>query len=193
MVVHTATIELTGETGKNLVTLVDENDYANLMRYKWYPRFASNTIYVTRYVRRKNREEEGSVFLLMHRSILGAPKTCVVDHINGNGLDNRRENIRCTTASGNQYNKRQKLLASTGIQNVYIGDKRSKHTYYVNFDGGGRDQNFGTYRNIKMAEKIACLVRQELIIRAPEIKDGSLLMAVYEDLKTRGELNVYGT
>ncbi|MBM3536051.1 MAG: endonuclease [Alphaproteobacteria bacterium] len=43
--------------------------------------------------------------LFMHRVITGAPKGLDVDHINGNGLDNRRANLRICTRSQNLQNK----------------------------------------------------------------------------------------
>lgn len=41
---------------------------------------------------------------LMHRYIMDAPKGMVVDHINGDSLDNRRENLRVCTQSQNRMN-----------------------------------------------------------------------------------------
>lgn len=41
----------------------------------------------------------------MHRLISGAPKGMSVDHVNGNGLDNRRENLRVCTHSENMKNQ----------------------------------------------------------------------------------------
>jgi len=40
----------------------------------------------------------------MHRSILNVPDSLVVDHINGNGLDNRKANLRPATRSQNACN-----------------------------------------------------------------------------------------
>jgi len=44
----------------------------------------------------------------MHRAILNAPPRMDVDHINGNGLNNTRENLRLCTRSQNMMNQRLK-------------------------------------------------------------------------------------
>lgn len=45
---------------------------------------------------------------LLHRILLNLPPRCgQVDHVNGDGLDNRRENIRPCTNSQNQMNRRK--------------------------------------------------------------------------------------
>lgn len=53
----------------------------------------------------------------MHRLILDAPKGMQVDHINGNGLNNRRENIRLCTHEQNSYNQ-QKPYGSSKYKGV---------------------------------------------------------------------------
>jgi len=42
----------------------------------------------------------------MHREILNAPPALVVDHINHNGLDNRKKNLRLCTVAQNSMNQR---------------------------------------------------------------------------------------
>lgn len=54
----------------------------------------------------------------LHRLILGAAKGEIADHINGNSLDNRRENLRLADASLNCVNKRHYKPAS-GFRGVY--------------------------------------------------------------------------
>ena len=44
----------------------------------------------------------------MHRAILDVPKGKIVDHINHNGLDNRRANLRVATRRQNAWNKRKR-------------------------------------------------------------------------------------
>ena len=43
----------------------------------------------------------------MHRQILNTPEGVLVDHINHNGLDNRRANLRLVTIEQNSWNKRK--------------------------------------------------------------------------------------
>jgi hypothetical protein len=43
----------------------------------------------------------------MHRQILNAPDSLIVDHINGNGLDNRKANIRTATYTQNSCNRKK--------------------------------------------------------------------------------------
>lgn len=81
--------------------LVDAADYEKVRPYWWY----SQKIGYTRYARTSSRK----FFSSMHRLILEPPKNMVVDHINGNGLDNRRCNIRICTQAENLKNRRHVL------------------------------------------------------------------------------------
>jgi hypothetical protein len=70
----------------------------------------SHTRYV-RVVHRATRENLG----LLHRLILSPKAHEVVDHINGNGLDNRRENLRAVTQKENQQNRRVTTGRAKGV------------------------------------------------------------------------------
>ncbi len=56
---------------------------------------------------------------LVHRLIMGFPEGMHVDHINGNGLDNRKENLRVCTPSQNSMNKKLRSDSTTGYKGVY--------------------------------------------------------------------------
>jgi len=78
--------------------IVDAEDYERLSRYKWHASKKGRCWYAASQ-RSKKR-------LTMHRVILNAPRGLVVDHINHNGLDNRRKNLRlCTVAQNNQNSR----------------------------------------------------------------------------------------
>ena len=85
-------IELT--QGK--VALVDDEDYECLARHEWRTLKNCNRYYAAR-----------SRSILMHRVIMNAQKGQEIDHKDGNGLDNRRTNLRFCTRSQNNQNRRK--------------------------------------------------------------------------------------
>lgn len=85
------------------VALVDDGDYDWLSQWKWHAIQSHGTWYGARH----RRISEGDLGLIyMHREIMGNPPNDV-DHINGNGLDNQRSNLRHATNSQNQRNRRR--------------------------------------------------------------------------------------
>jgi len=94
-------IELT--QGK--VTLVDNEDYDRISSYMWHAsrirrKNKNNIWYATRRIRKDGKQ----VTEMLHRFILNPPDELVVDHINRNGLDNRRANLRVCTHAQNMCN-----------------------------------------------------------------------------------------
>lgn len=81
------------------VTLVDDEDFEDLNRFKWKTHSSGRTtiLYAARY-------DENRSYVFMHRKITNCPNNRVVDHINGDGLDNRKENLRIVTHRSNLQN-----------------------------------------------------------------------------------------
>jgi hypothetical protein len=75
-------------------------------------------------------ERDGKPFTLsMHRMIMGEPEGLVVDHINGDGLDNRYRNLRAVPHAVNCAN-RHVSTSNTGVLNVSFEWKRTgRHCY----------------------------------------------------------------
>jgi hypothetical protein len=108
------------ELSKGLVAIVDDDDFDNLDQYYWFAAKSGLTHYAVGSLSRKptdlivspNRKRRpkgrgGLDHLVpMHRFVLAAPDDTEVDHINGNGLDNRRSNLRLASRSENMKNRR---------------------------------------------------------------------------------------
>ena len=79
------------------IALIDDEDLERVTRHRWYRwHHPGGPVYV-----RRTGDKLG-----LHNFVTGAKG---VDHINGNGLDNRRSNLRVCTQAENQQNRRQNL------------------------------------------------------------------------------------
>jgi hypothetical protein len=72
------------------------------------------------------RDNQTGKTILMHREILEASEGIEVDHINGNGLDNRRENLRLVTLQQNRQNRSRGRNNQTGYKGVTFDKKSGK-------------------------------------------------------------------
>lgn len=100
---------------------VSDSDYPALSKYAWH-------ISPQGYAKRnKSKIASGSPYTLMHRMILGLQdKDKMVDHINGNKLDNRRENLRIVSNQGNQANSKIPKNNTSGYKGVTWDKYRNK-------------------------------------------------------------------
>ena len=109
-------IELT----KGKIAIVDDDDYEILSKWKWH-------ICAAGYASRKQKSYEVTTTrkqIYMHRVINGTEDGFFTDHINGNKLDNRKENLRSVTTSENLRNKKMPKNNKTGFKGVFnMGEK----------------------------------------------------------------------
>ena len=86
--------------------IVDDEDHEELSRFKW--RLLGK--YAARAKLKKDRINGKQGQIWMHRVIMKTPKHLQVDHINGNGLDNRKRNMRNCTQNSNQHNSHKDTI-----------------------------------------------------------------------------------
>lgn len=93
------------------VALVDDDDFEWLSQWKWCVLRTRNNIYAKR----------SSKGILMHREIVCRHGLLeeTVDHVNHNGLDNRKSNLRPCSQSENQANRR-KIEGSSRFKGVHL-------------------------------------------------------------------------
>jgi hypothetical protein len=104
------------------ITLVSDED-ADLESYSWYPQVARGRL---SYANRLNYSDDNGVLVheALHRVImgrlLGRPlrRGEYVDHIDGNGLNNVRENLRLANGSQNGSNRRMSARNKSGYKGV---------------------------------------------------------------------------
>ena len=87
---------------KGLITQVDDDMFEYLNQFKWHAKKDDRTYYVARL----SKVEEGHKTIRMHRQITNCPKGLEVDHIDHNGLNNQKYNLRICNHSQNQCNRK---------------------------------------------------------------------------------------
>jgi hypothetical protein len=84
--------------------IVDPEDYDRLAKHKWQASRFPRSDYATRFVTIGYRRQK---HIQMHRVIMNVRPGQFIDHINHNGLDNRKTNLRLATRAQNSWNKRK--------------------------------------------------------------------------------------
>ena len=84
--------------------IVDPEDYERIAKYKWFAIRFERGYYAVRTAKDSKGRQRN---VRMHREIMGEPKGKIIDHINHNGLDNRKANLRVVTRQQNTWNKRK--------------------------------------------------------------------------------------
>ena len=88
-----------------MYAVVDPDDFWRLSKYKWYALRGHRTFYAIRRIYPgKNRKPKT---IWMHREIVKAGDDKLCDHINHNGLDNRKANLRLASRCQNAWNRRK--------------------------------------------------------------------------------------
>jgi hypothetical protein len=109
---------------------VDQTDFIRLRRYAWVTSGDKGRGY-TLYAQRTIIEGKKRYTKMMHREIMEAilgklTKGMFVDHINGDGLDNRRANLRVVTQTQNNWNRRFRKTGSSKYTGVTWDKRRDK-------------------------------------------------------------------
>ena len=124
-------------------TLVDDTDHKWLNQWKWTASQGTASLYVQRQSHKGKR-------IFMHRFILKTPKGEITDHINHNGLDNRRCNIRIATKMQNNLNRKPRKDKYKGVSR---GGEPRKKKWQARIVVNKKSISLGYYATPKEAAK----------------------------------------
>lgn len=102
---------------RGLFALVDDEDFEWLSQFKWSAAKSGITYYAVRWVNGNNKSMHRIILNINSRNIYG-------DHINGNGLDNRRENIRICNPKENARNRGLNSSKTCSFKGVHWDKKK---------------------------------------------------------------------
>ncbi len=100
---------------QGLVALVDDEDYEELSQYNWHAYKHRNTYYA---IRNLPIYPGLRTTAKMHRQVMRAQTDEMIDHRNGNGLDNQKHNLRIASSSQNAANKRARIGSTSEYKGV---------------------------------------------------------------------------
>jgi len=140
------------ELSQGKVALVDDENFEELSRYTWYAIRNRHRFYAVRHGKGPHYK-----VLSMHRQIVVPSRGLECDHINQDGLDNRRANLRLCTDAQNSHNQRSRC-GSSKFKGVTFRKDRKKWTAQITLNG--KQRHLGYFLNEEDAarryDKAAC-------------------------------------
>ncbi|WP_257064257.1 HNH endonuclease [Priestia megaterium] len=139
-------IKLSGKIGEGLVAFVDDDIYEQIKDYKWSAR---NDGQGRIYARRRWIENGKWKEISLHRFVMGDPTGMIVDHRDGNTLDNTRSNLRVCSHAENMRNRKKHSKKSSKYKGVSFNNKHQKFVAMIKLNN--KHHYIGTFNNEKEA------------------------------------------
>jgi AP2 domain len=118
---------------RGMVALVDDADYERVIDAgPWTAKPHCRTIYAQRHFRLADGRR---TVRKLHTFLTGWP---LVDHRNGNGLDNQRSNLRPATPAQSVANRRVSKNSTSGFKGIALDKRRNRWQARIRFSGGSR-------------------------------------------------------
>lgn len=130
------------------VALVDNADFEWLNQWKWHVKKKKNTFYASR--RKYQSDTRRYKTIYMHRQILGITDSKIFgEHIDHNGLNNQRNNLRTATRAQNGMNRTAKVNGTSKYLGVSWDKSRNK--WIAQIRTGNKVIKLGGYHSEKEA------------------------------------------
>lgn len=121
--------------------VLDAEDAYLVCGRDWHARKCSGPVYAVANGHPDENGKRGQI--QMHRLIMGAPKGILVDHRDGNGLNNRRSNLRLATKAENARNKPAHRNNRSGLKGVHWSQVNRRWIALITHDG--QKHHLGTF------------------------------------------------
>jgi len=134
--------DCTGQSTGDII--IDESDFLNVSQYQWHIEKSRNNLKYAQTIigKRPNKRT-----MRLHRLILSSLEQ--IDHINHNGLDNRRVNLRICTNAENNRNKQSNRNPKSGHTGIRYNEKTD--SYYVRIMVDKKEISLGHYKTLDEA------------------------------------------
>lgn len=106
-------------------TKVDDEDYERFAKKRWFAMVNQKYKHIVRAIRSEYRDGKRTTIVLA-REIMGNPTGMMVDHINGDTLDNRKSNLRVCNRAENGCNRGKQVNNQSGYKGVYWFNRTKK-------------------------------------------------------------------
>lgn len=131
--------------------IVDLKDLDMVMQYKWS---------LNRHGYARTRLKDGRM-LSLHKFITGTDENTIVDHINRNRLDNRKENLRIVSWNENAINKGLQSNNKSGVAGVSYYKRRKRWVAEIKYNG--KKKVIGYFKNKEDAIRARLLEEKRLL------------------------------
>lgn len=132
---------------KGYVATIDSNDAPKVIGNNWCALTSPRRKAV--YAVRVEQKDSIQRMIFMHRVIADAPDELHVDHKDGNGLNNRRENVRTCTQAQNNINTGVRADNKSGYKGVFW-ETRSRR-WRSEIRRNGRSKHLGYFQTAELA------------------------------------------
>lgn len=117
---------------KGYAALVDDEDYERLASFKWFANECRHSVYAVRQTRPVLGGPQ--VPRRMHHDVLGLPSSVEVDHVDGNGCNNKKDNLRLSLKK-NRQNARKHIKGSSRLKGVACRENGKSWRSYIRVNG----------------------------------------------------------
>lgn len=126
--------------------VIDADDAIAVGQHNWCAEVRGHTVYAIR--------SSSSGNIRLHRWMIGAPIGLVADHIDGDGLNNRRANLRVATHSQNLYNQRTNSHNASGLKGAFYRPLEKRWQSHIRV--AGKTHYLGFFKTPEAAHQAYC-------------------------------------